>query len=84
LNVIALEFPLDLVLHLFYPAENPMKQKHEPEPRDAAHHHCVWCEREYVPTQSRARSAALFCSTKCEIEARWWLVEKLEAPDLRR
>jgi hypothetical protein len=60
-----------------------MKQLPDHESHDSASH-CVWCEHEYVPAQSRARSAALFCSTKCEIEARWWLVEKLEAPDLRR
>lgn len=41
---------------------------------------CVWCESEYLPAYSHARTTALFCSTKCEVEARFWLVSSLEAP----
>jgi hypothetical protein len=40
---------------------------------------CVWCAAEYSPEESRARTPALFCSHKCEIEARYWLVSELQA-----
>jgi hypothetical protein len=40
---------------------------------------CVWCESDYVPASSRARTASLFCCTKCEVEARFWLVARLES-----
>jgi len=41
---------------------------------------CVWCERNYNPGESHARTSGLFCSVKCEVEARFWLVARLEAP----
>jgi hypothetical protein len=40
---------------------------------------CVWCEAEYSGEESRARTAELFCSHKCEVEARYWLVSELQA-----
>ena len=40
---------------------------------------CVWCESEFLREQSRARTAELFCSHKCEVEARYWLVGELQA-----
>ena len=50
-------------------------QNHEPL---ADSGNCVWCEAEYSPEESRARTAALFCSHKCEVEARYWLVSELQ------
>lgn len=50
----------------------------EPEPL-AETGICVWCEQEYSPEESRARTATLFCSHKCEVEARYWLVSELQA-----
>jgi hypothetical protein len=41
---------------------------------------CVWCEQQYSPPASRARAAALFCSQKCEVEARCWLMAELQTP----
>jgi hypothetical protein len=44
---------------------------------------CVWCDSEYVVGFSRAHEQGIFCSKKCEIEARFWLMEVLrsiEAP----
>ena len=38
---------------------------------------CVWCRSEYVVGCSRAREQNIFCSKKCEIEARFWLVDVL-------
>lgn len=40
---------------------------------------CVWCEFEYSPVESRARTASLFCSHRCEVEARYWLMSELQA-----
>jgi hypothetical protein len=40
---------------------------------------CVWCESEFSPRESRARTTELFCSQKCEVEARYWLVSELQA-----
>jgi len=41
---------------------------------------CVWCEHEYSPPHSRARTAAMFCSQRCEVEARCWLLTELQPP----
>jgi hypothetical protein len=54
-----------------------------PEPQ-AKTAFCVWCTAEYLQSASRARTSSLFCCTKCEVEARFWLVSRLEssiAPD---
>ncbi len=45
---------------------------------------CSWCSSEYLPCFSRARSADLFCTRKCEIEARFWLVDQLSAIEKAR
>jgi hypothetical protein len=42
---------------------------------------CVWCAHEYAPPESRARTAAIFCSQRCEVEARCWLVLELQGLD---
>ncbi|HZU22061.1 MAG TPA: hypothetical protein VE998_04455 [Terriglobales bacterium] len=42
-------------------------------------HICIWCESQYAQPESRARSSELFCSQKCEVEARYWLVSELQA-----
>lgn len=34
---------------------------------------CVWCSSSYLLSQARARTAELFCSRRCETEARYWL-----------
>ncbi len=34
---------------------------------------CVWCCSRYQGSQSHARSTELFCSRRCETEARYWL-----------
>jgi hypothetical protein len=39
---------------------------------------CVWCESEFLRDGSRARTPELFCSQKCEVEARYWLVSELQ------
>ncbi len=41
--------------------------------------HCNWCCTHYVVGQSRARENNVFCTKRCEIEARFWLHELLEA-----
>jgi len=38
---------------------------------------CVWCCAEYVIGCSRAHEQGVFCSKKCEIEARFWLHDVL-------
>ena len=38
---------------------------------------CTWCNSEYAEAYSRARETGVFCSRKCEIEARYWLRESL-------
>lgn len=40
-------------------------------------HCCTWCNAEYAEAYSRARETGVFCSKKCEIEARYWLRESL-------
>jgi len=40
-------------------------------------HSCAWCNSEYAEAYSRARENEVFCSKKCEIEARFWLRESL-------
>ena len=40
-------------------------------------HSCTWCNSEYAEAYSRARENGVFCSKKCEIEARYWLRESL-------
>lgn len=39
---------------------------------------CIWCRSEYVIGCSRARQQNIFCSAKCEAEARFWLMELLK------
>lgn len=39
---------------------------------------CVWCESDFSRDDSRARTTELFCSQKCEVEARYWLVNELQ------
>ena len=39
---------------------------------------CAWCRAEYVIGCSRAQEQSVFCSKKCEIEARFWLVDVLK------
>jgi hypothetical protein len=39
---------------------------------------CAWCCTEYVIGCSRAREQYVFCSKKCEIEARFWLLDVLK------
>jgi hypothetical protein len=43
--------------------------------------HCTWCVSEYVVNASRARENMMFCTKKCELEARFWLREELVAID---
>ncbi len=45
---------------------------------------CSWCRAEYIACFSRARSADLFCTKKCEIEARFWLLDLLNAIEKAR
>ena len=40
---------------------------------------CVWCESDYDSNSSPARQAALFCSRRCETEARFWLFSVLNS-----
>ena len=43
---------------------------------------CVWCESDYDSNSSPARQATLFCSRRCETEARFWLFSVLNtAPE---
>jgi hypothetical protein len=39
---------------------------------------CAWCCTEYVVGCSRAREQCVFCSKKCETEARFWLLDVLK------
>ena len=39
---------------------------------------CTWCDSEYSVGCSRAQEQAVFCSKKCEIEARFWLIDTLK------
>ncbi len=41
---------------------------------------CVWCESEYAPASSRAREYNIFCTKKCEVEAKFWLLDRLREP----
>ncbi len=34
---------------------------------------CVWCCAHYSSAHTRARTVELFCSRRCETEARYWL-----------
>lgn len=43
--------------------------KELPEPS----RNCVWCDSQYYASGSAARSIELFCSRRCETEARYWL-----------
>jgi hypothetical protein len=45
---------------------------------------CTWCYTEYVIGCSRAREQSVFCSKKCEIEARFWLLDVLKEVDKSR
>ncbi len=38
---------------------------------------CLWCETQYGTAASRARDNAIFCSRRCEAEARYWLFSVL-------
>ncbi len=40
---------------------------------------CVWCTADYVCESSKARQTAIFCSRRCELEARYWLFSVLSA-----
>ncbi len=39
---------------------------------------CLWCTSEYLKIASRARETGIFCSKKCEFEARFWLHDVLQ------
>ena len=45
---------------------------------------CIWCRSEYVVGCSRAQEQNIFCSKKCEVEARFWLVGLLRGVESRR
>jgi hypothetical protein len=45
---------------------------------------CAWCCTEYVIGCSRAREQCVFCSKKCEIEARFWLLDILKQVEKSR
>jgi hypothetical protein len=63
---------------LGYSARNLHMEKQRPEPpADSAI--CIWCESDFLPAASRARTPSLFCSHRCEVEARFWLVSELQA-----
>ena len=62
--------------------ENPMQSsRYEPGGNVSI---CIWCESEFSSAKSRARENGIFCTKKCEIEARFWLLDRLKeqpAPD---
>ncbi|MGE5113108.1 MAG: hypothetical protein ACM3JB_19780 [Acidobacteriaceae bacterium] len=39
---------------------------------------CVWCESEFSSANSRAHENGIFCTKKCEIEAKFWLLDRLK------
>ncbi len=39
---------------------------------------CVWCEHEFTTAASRAHDNSIFCTKKCEIEAKFWLLDRLK------
>lgn len=39
---------------------------------------CVWCEHSYATSASRAHDNSIFCTKKCEIEAKFWLLDRLK------
>jgi hypothetical protein len=39
---------------------------------------CLWCNSQYLRSTSRAREGQTFCSKKCEVEARFWLLDNLK------
>ncbi len=41
---------------------------------------CVWCQSEFASENSRARENGIFCTKKCEIEAKFWLLDRLREP----
>ena len=41
--------------------------------------YCNWCCTHYVVGQSRARENTIFCTKRCEIEARFWLNAVLQS-----
>jgi hypothetical protein len=41
---------------------------------------CVWCESEFSSANSRAQENGIFCTKKCEIEAKFWLLDRLKEP----
>ncbi len=43
---------------------------------------CQWCSDAYAFTASRAADSKMFCSRRCETEARFWLYELLRTPGL--
>lgn len=46
--------------------------------------HCVWCYQGYYVAASHAGEESLFCSKRCEVEARFWLLDQLKAPPSAR
>jgi hypothetical protein len=46
---------------------------------------CVWCTSQYVVGCSRAQEQNIFCYKRCEVEARFWMIELLRGVEsLRR
>lgn len=39
---------------------------------------CIWCEHQFMPAASRARENDIFCTKKCEIEAKFWLLDRIK------
>jgi len=42
---------------------------------------CTWCKSEYPVETSHARNQQMFCSKKCELEARFWLFRLFQPVD---
>jgi hypothetical protein len=40
---------------------------------------CIWCGEPYNEGFSRAQSKDLFCTRRCEIEARFWLLDQFNS-----
>lgn len=61
-----------------------MQQDRYSDPR-TCRRSCHWCLADYRAMSSRASDPLLFCTKRCEIEARFWLLDQMnEAIRLRR
>jgi hypothetical protein len=62
----------------------PSDSSHSGSSSNDDSHPCAWCCDDFQESTSIAFAPDLFCSRRCEIEARYWLFDQIQSAVLFR